>query len=165
MPPELLPHYAALLYREAACLDDRRWSEWLSLYTDDAEFWVPTWDIEGQPTDDPQAALSLIYYNDRRGLEDRIWRIESGVSPATSPTVRTCHLITNVRVVESGAAAIRVASNWQVQIYRPEQQASSAYFGFYEHLLRPVEESLKIARKKIVLLNDVIDGALDISHI
>jgi 3-phenylpropionate/cinnamic acid dioxygenase small subunit len=165
MELELTMRCAEVLYHEAACLDERRWSEWLSLYTDDAEFWLPAWDLDGAPTADPQAQLSLIYYDGRSGLEDRVWRIESGVSPATSPLIRTCHLITNVRIVEVAGANVHVASNWQVRTYRPEQQATSAYFGFYQHTLRSMEGAFRIARKKIVLLNDVIDGVLDIYHI
>lgn len=100
MVSELLPRAADLLYQEAAFLDERRWPEWLALYAEDAEFWVPAWDEEGKPTDDPQAQLSLIYYDSRTGLEDRVWRIESGLSPASRLLVRTCHIITNVRLTE-----------------------------------------------------------------
>lgn len=36
MVPELLTRYADLLYQEGAYLDERRWAEWLALYTEDA---------------------------------------------------------------------------------------------------------------------------------
>jgi 3-phenylpropionate/cinnamic acid dioxygenase small subunit len=165
MAPEFLSRCADLLYREAAYLDERRWSEWLALYTEDAEFWLPTWDEDGRPTDDPQAQLSLIYYSNRAGLEDRVWRIQSGLSPASSPLIRTCHLITNVRITDVVNDQPHVSSHWQVQIYRPEKQQSFAYFGFYEHMLRPEADNLRIARKKIILLNDVVESVLDIYHV
>jgi 3-phenylpropionate/cinnamic acid dioxygenase small subunit len=165
MEDHLPARCAETLYHEAACLDERRWSEWLSLFTDDAEFWLPAWTTDGQSTNDPAAQLSLIYYNNRSGLEDRVWRIESGVSPASSPLVRTCHLITNVRASGSVGAEVRVASNWQVHIFRPERQDTLTYFGFYQHRLRSVEGAWKIAGKKIILLNDLIDGVLDVYHV
>ena len=165
MEPELLTRCANLLYQEAAYLDERRWAEWLALYTEDAEFWLPAWDEDGGPTDDPQTQLSLIYYKNRAGLEDRIWRIQSGLSPASSPQIRTCHLITNVRITDVVNDHPHVSSHWQVQIYRPEKQQASAYFGFYEHVLRPYGENLRIASKKITLLNDVVESALDIYHV
>jgi 3-phenylpropionate/cinnamic acid dioxygenase small subunit len=165
MELELLTHCANLLYQEAAYLDERRWAEWLALYTEDAEFWLPAWDEDGRPTDDPQTQLSLIYYNNRAGLEDRIWRIQSGLSPASSPQIRTCHLITNVRITNVVNDHPHVSSHWQVQIYRPEKQQASSYFGFYEHVLRLQGKSLQIARKKITLLNDVVESALDICHV
>lgn len=165
MASEILTRCADLLYQEAAYLDERRWAEWLALYADDAEFWVPAWDEDGNPTHDPQSQLSLIYYDNRAGLEDRVWRIQSGLSPASSPLLRTCHFITNVRATETGKDLLQVAAHWQVQIYRPEQRHAFSYFGFYEHTLRPQEGLLRIARKKIMLLNDIVESVLDINHV
>jgi len=165
MGPELLTRCADVLYREAAYLDERRWTEWLELYTTDAEFWIPAWDEDGKPTSDPQSQLSLIYYDRRAGLEDRIWRIDSGLSAASSPWVRTCHLISNIRITEVINGQPQVASHWQVNVYRPEKQHSFTYFGFYEHSLRAEDERLRIAKKKIVLLNDVVESVLDVNHV
>jgi 3-phenylpropionate/cinnamic acid dioxygenase small subunit len=165
MTPELLTRCADLLYREAAYLDERRWAEWLALYTEDAEFWLPAWDEDARPTDDPQSQLSLIYYNSRAGLEDRVWRIQSGLSPASSPLIRTCHLLTNVRITNVVNGQPHVSSHWQVHIYRPEKQQAFTYFGFYEHLLRLEGEQLRVAKKKIILLNDVVESVLDIYHV
>jgi 3-phenylpropionate/cinnamic acid dioxygenase small subunit len=165
MAPELLTRCADLLYREAAYLDERRWAEWLALYTEDAEFWLPAWDEDARPTDDPQSQLSLIYYNSRAGLEDRVWRIQSGLSPASSPLIRTCHLLTNVRITNVVNDQPQVSSHWQVHIYRPEKQQAFTYFGFYEHLLRLEGEQLRVAKKKIILLNDVVESVLDIYHV
>jgi 3-phenylpropionate/cinnamic acid dioxygenase small subunit len=165
MDADVITRCADLLSQEAAYLDERRWAEWLALYTEDAEFWLPAWDEDARPTDDPQSQMSLIYYNSRAGLEDRVWRIQSGLSPASSPLIRTCHLITNVRITDAVNEQPQVSSHWQVQIYRPEKQQASTYFGFYEHLLRPEGKTLRIAKKKIILLNDVVESALDIYHV
>ena len=165
MASEVLPECIDLLYREAAYLDERRWAEWLALYTQDTEFWIPAWDETGQPTDDPRSQLSLIYYSNRAGLEDRVWRIESGTTVASVPMPRTCHLVTNIRIIDMLDNQPHVSAHWQVQLYRPEQQLSSAYFGLYEYVLRPEQDGLKIAKKKIILLNDEIETVLDIYHV
>ena len=165
MDSELLAQCADLLYREAAYLDERRWAEWLALYCEDAVFWVPAWDEDGNPTNDPQSQLSLIYYDRRSGLEDRIWRIQSGLSAASTPPVRTCHLLSNIRMVEVNTDEPQLSTHWQVQIYRPEKLHHFSYFGFYEHTLRRVGGHFSIARKKIVLLNDVVETMLDINHV
>ena len=165
MAGDLLPRCAELVYREAAYLDERRWSEWLALFTEDAEFWVPAWDDEYQLTDDPRSQLSLIYYGNRSGLEDRVWRIESGLSPASIPLARTCHLVTNVRITDVVDTQVHLSSHWQVHIYRPEKQQSFTYYGFYEHILRPEGDTLRIAKKKVILLNDVVESVLDIYHV
>ncbi|PKP67926.1 MAG: benzene 1,2-dioxygenase, partial [Alphaproteobacteria bacterium HGW-Alphaproteobacteria-5] len=62
------------LGREALCLDERKWDDWLALYREDAEYWLPAWDDDGELTVDPQREISLIYYPNRAGLEDRIYR-------------------------------------------------------------------------------------------
>lgn len=45
------------------------------------------------------------------------------------------------------------------------QRRASSYFGFYEHLLWRESDGLRIAGKKIILLNDEIETALDINHV
>jgi benzoate/toluate 1,2-dioxygenase subunit beta len=90
---------------------------------------------------------------------------QSGLSPASSPVIRTCHLITNVRITTTVNAHPQVSSHWQVQIYRPEKHHAFTYFGFYEHVLRPEGDHFRIAKKKIILLNDVVESVLDVYHV
>lgn len=165
MDGEQLARCTDLLYREAAYLDERRWSEWLALYAEEAEFWVPAWDDEYQPTNDPRSQLSLIYYSNRASLEDRVWRIESGLSPASIPLPRTCHLITNVRITDVVDTQLHLSSHWQAHIYKPDKQHSFTYYGFYEHVLRTEGDTLRIVKKKVTLLNDVVESVLDIYHV
>lgn len=40
---DLLDQVQRLLFDEAAALDQRRWNDWLALYTSDCEFRVPAW--------------------------------------------------------------------------------------------------------------------------
>ena len=87
---------AAFLYREARLLDDEAWDDWLECYHPDAQFWMPSWDDDGQLVGDPQREISLIYYPTRQGLEDRVFRIKTERSSATMPDTRTSHNIANV---------------------------------------------------------------------
>ena len=89
----------AFLYREARLLDDREWDEWLELYDTNVEYWMPAWDDDDQLTQDPQSQISLIYYPNRNGLEDRIFRIKTERSSASMPETRINHMVTNVEVV------------------------------------------------------------------
>ena len=61
----------SFLYREARLLDDRQWDEWLDLYSESVEYWMPAWDDDDRLTEDPHSQISLIYYPNRNGLEDR----------------------------------------------------------------------------------------------
>lgn len=163
MDLELLHAVTELLYREGAYLDARRWDEWLALYTEDCEYWMPAWDSEHELTRDPRSEMSLIYYDSRIGLEERVVRIRSGLSAASTPLPRTVHMVTNVRLGERQGSEVIVHANWQTHALR--QQESQTFYGHYEYRLRNVKDEWRIARKKIILLNDVITTALDIYHI
>ena len=63
------------LYREARYLDDREFDKWLECYAPDSEFWMPAWDDDDKLTQDPQNEVSLIWYGDKSGLEDRVFVI------------------------------------------------------------------------------------------
>ncbi len=79
----------AFLYAEARALDDRDWDTWLAFYAPDASFWMPAWDDNDGLVEDPQAEISLIYYARRSGLEDRVFRIKTERSSASTPEPRT----------------------------------------------------------------------------
>ena len=74
-----------LLYREGMLLDERRWDEWLDLFAEDCEIWMPMWRTEEELNSDPHMELSHLYCPSRAGLEERIVRIRSRRSPASVP--------------------------------------------------------------------------------
>lgn len=151
-----------LLHREALLLDTQRWDEWLALFTADARFWVPAWKAEHTPTDDPKRELSLIYYADRGGLEDRVWRARSGRSVASVVLPRTHHAITNILLLASVPEhSIDVASYSTTHVYSIKDKAVEVYFARVEHRLVRRDDSWRIAAKKIVLLNDYLPAKLD----
>jgi benzoate/toluate 1,2-dioxygenase beta subunit len=149
------------LYMEAALLDEQRWKEWLDLYTPDCRFWVPAWKQDHELVDDPNAGLSFIYYESRGGLEDRVWRAQSGMSVASTPLPRTCHQVTNIRCEKDHAGRLLVRSAWSCHVFDLRARVQQTFFGRYEHVLAVDGDKLSIAEKKIVLLNDLITGFID----
>lgn len=158
-PEQALTAGSALLYRQGRLLDERRWQEWLDLFTEDCEYWVPAWLSEQRQTEDPDTQVSLIYYDLRSRLADRVWRVQSGTSVASDPMPRTCHAITNIQVDEAGDDAIRLFAAFRVDYHWRAQ--SQAYFGHYQHTLRREGADWRIARQKISVLNDYIPTLLD----
>jgi benzoate/toluate 1,2-dioxygenase beta subunit len=152
------------LYREARLLDDRRFEDWLSCYREDAEYWMPAWDDNGELTTDPQREISLIYYPNRGGLEDRVFRIRTERSSATSlPEPRTGHNITDVEVLERRAGEVDVRFNWLTFYFR--YNTTDTYFGTTFVTLDVSGDVPLITRKKIVLKNDYIHHIVDIYHV
>ncbi|MGD7002024.1 benzoate 1,2-dioxygenase small subunit [Corynebacterium halotolerans] len=152
------------LYYEARLLDDRRFEEWLECYREDVEYWMPAWDDSDKLTEDPQKEISLIYYPNRGGLEDRVFRIRTERSSATSlPEPRTGHNITNLEILEQRDGEVDVTYNWITYYYR--YKTTDHYFGTTTLTIDVSGDAPKIAKKKIVLKNDFIHHVVDIYHL
>jgi 3-phenylpropionate/cinnamic acid dioxygenase small subunit len=149
-----------LLAREATLMDERRWDEWLQLFSVDAEYWVPSWDSDSELTDDPASQLSLIYYPGRFGLEDRVYRLRSGNSAASLPLPRTCHMVSCVLPEFHDDGSCTVTANWNCNVYRSRQTAT--FYGSYRYLLEAEGDSWLIRKKRIVLMNDAVPTPIDI---
>lgn len=151
-----------LICREALYLDERRWEDWLALFDEDAVFWVPAWKDESEPTGDPDTEISLIYTASRRRLEERVERVVSGKSVASFVLPRTAHAISNV-TVEPGAenGAMTVKSICTTNLFDPKRRLQHQSFARYEHQLVESGGTWRIARKRVLLLNDSLPTMLD----
>ncbi|MBX9662436.1 aromatic-ring-hydroxylating dioxygenase subunit beta [Novosphingobium sp.] len=154
-----------LLFREALLIDTQRFAEWLGLFTPDVEFWMPAWRDESSTTEDPDRELSLIYYKGRRNLEDRVMRLTSGLSTASSPLPRVVHQVTNVMVLEATEDGATVSAAFTCHRHDVRMNRSDCFFGRYEYQLVRQDSAWLIAHKKITLLNDTIPTVVDINSI
>lgn len=153
----------AFLYKETRHLDDKQWDEWLKLYDENCEFWMPSWTDEDQLTTNPHTEISLIYYPNKCGLEDRIFRIKTERSSASMPEPRTSHNINNVEVLEETESEIKIRFNWHTLSFR--YKSTEHYFGTSFYTLKKEEDSFLISNKKIIIKNDYIRQVLDVYHI
>lgn len=153
----------AFLYREARLLDDRDWDEWLTCYAQDVSYWMPAWDDDDQITEDPHSQISLIYYPNRDGLEDRVFRIKTERSGASTPEPRTSHNVTNVEVLDVRGEEVDIRYNFNTLNHR--YKVTDSFFGTMFVTLRRSGDQLLISAKKIVLKNDYIRQVIDVYHI
>jgi benzoate/toluate 1,2-dioxygenase subunit beta len=152
------------LYREARALDDRDWDTWLACYAPDVEFWMPAWDDDGELTRDPQREVSLIYYPNKEGLQDRVFRIRTDRSSATSlPIPRTSHNISNIEIIEQGGGECRLRFNWISFNFR--YNITDTYWGTSFYTLDISGEKPLVKKKTVILKNDYIHHVVDIYHI
>src|SRR5215472_14663450 len=93
-----LRHCEQFLLHEARLLDDGKFDDWLTLFTADAWYWVPS--EPGQT--DRFETVSLIS-DDRRLLETRIRRLASPRMYSQEPRSRTSRIVSNVTIEESAA--------------------------------------------------------------
>jgi 3-phenylpropionate/cinnamic acid dioxygenase small subunit len=108
--------FRILVEREARLLDQLRFDEWLALYTPECVYWVPTTPEAG----DPRREVS-ISFDDRRRMEDRIYRLRTGYAWSQAPKSRTVRMISNVEVFATGSDSVRmVRSNFLISEFRPD---------------------------------------------
>jgi len=138
------------LYDEASLLDERRYEDWLALFTDDAHYWLPT-----ESDADPTREASLIF-DDRPALGTRAMRLLHPAAYSQTPPSKTSHQVTNVRVEPGSDGELKVHSTFSLFEARLGTQRS--FGGTCEHVLRPLEGGWRIAFKKVVLVNS--DGFL-----
>lgn len=150
------------LGQEAKLLDDKDWDAWLALYSPDVDYWVPAWDSDGTLVTDPTKHVSLIYYKNRGGLEDRVFRIRTGRSASSTPLARTSHQCQLIDLSEPGDVVL-ARTNWVVHSVTDHQVRT--YFGTAHYTLKPHNDSWLIHAKKTIVLNDRIDQVLDVFHI
>ncbi len=151
------------LYREARFLDDKDWDNWLELYAADASFWMPSWDDNDELTEDPQREISLIWYGNRMGLEDRIFRIKTERSSASVPDTRTSHNISNIELLEQADGLCKVRFNWHTLSFR--YKTVDSYFGCSFYTLDVRGDSPLIKAKKVILKNDYVRQVIDVYHL
>ena len=85
--------FRRLVEREARLLDQLRYDDWLAMYAAECVYWVPSTPHAG----DPRREIAVMF-DDRRRLEDRIYRLRTGFAWSQAPQSRTVRLISNVEV-------------------------------------------------------------------
>jgi benzoate/toluate 1,2-dioxygenase beta subunit len=151
------------LYREARYLDDKQWDDWLEMYAVDASFWMPSWDDNDELTEDPQREISLIWYGNRTGLEDRIFRIKTERSSASIPDTRTSHNLSNIELLEQADGLCKVRFNWHTLSFR--YKTVDSYFGSSFYTLDVRGDNPLIKAKKVILKNDYVRQVIDVYHL
>ena len=158
-PPRDLWHELMQFYiHEAWLLDERKFRDWLDLFTDDVLYFMPRrrnvrrQDLAQELTEVGDLA---ILEEDKTYLTMRVERLETGLAWAEDPPSRTRHLVGNL-VVES-------LPNGEVQaktafiLYRSHLETEENIFaGSREDVLRPIDGAWKIAKRVIVLDANVI---------
>jgi 3-phenylpropionate/cinnamic acid dioxygenase small subunit len=105
-----------LLEREARLLDQLAFDEWLNLYAPECVHWVPATPGGGDPR--REVAIS---FDDRRRMEDRIFRLRTGYAWSQAPKSRTVRMISNVELFLTARRAVRmVRSNFLISEFRPD---------------------------------------------
>ena len=152
------------LYREADVLDERRYEDWLALIAEDVRYWMPmrrnvkVGEAEREFT---RAAQDINWFDEgKETLTRRVKQILTGMHWAEEPVSRISHMVSNVRLLEvnpSIAEPAEVATRCRFLIYRNRVETETDFLvGKREDLLRRAEGGWQIARRKIILDQNVL---------
>ena len=139
--------------REANLLDDRRFEEWVQLFTDDTHYFMPIRrtrtrrEIDKEFTNPGEMAF---FDDDKMMLQTRVAKLLSGTAWAEDPPSRTRHIITNVFVDQDRGDELDVRSNFI--LYRTRLKSEElTWIGSRRDVLRRTEDSFMIAKRNIYL--------------
>jgi len=139
--------FRMLLEREARLLDHLRYDDWLALYTAECIYWVPSTPGAG----DPRREISVMF-DDRRRLEDRIYRFRTGYAWSQAPASRTVRLITNVEVFATARDDARMLrSNFLISEFWGD--ATRVLTGWAGHRVVRDGQAWKIQAKQVNLID------------
>jgi 3-phenylpropionate/cinnamic acid dioxygenase small subunit len=146
-PPALQREVEALLFRQAALLDAKRWQEWTELFADEGVYWMP---VTPEQTD--WLAEPSIFAEDRLLMEVRMGRLQHPNAWSQAPAWGTNHLVGNVVIESIDGATVRVYSRFQMMELR--RDTVRHFGGSYRHtLVRAADGRLRIVLQRVDMMN------------
>ena len=151
--------------REAWLLDERKFSEWLDIFTDDTLYFMPRRrnvlrrELHREVT--PLGDLAILE-EDKRYLAMRVARLDTGMAWAEDPPSRTRHLVGNLEatVMDNGEVSARTAFLVYHSHLETDHQLLS---GSREDVLRKIGGAWKVAKRTILLdANVLLDKNLSV---
>jgi benzoate/toluate 1,2-dioxygenase beta subunit len=136
------------LYREARFQDEHDYAAWEALWTDDAIYWVPA----GHDDPDPGRRMSIISDN-RARIATRVRQLQSGTRHAQRPPSALRRLIANVELLEDAAAGDDTAVGANFVVVESRARGTQVWAGRSEYRLRRTDGGIRMAYKKVMLVD------------
>ena len=140
------------LVEESAALDERRYTDWLGMLTDDFVYEVPV-PVSREDPGLPQHAEGLYLAHESKSfLTMRFARVESDYAWAERPAAFLRHFVSNLRVLDAGADSGRwtVASNVLVARSRLPEATSLSSAGRHDVILE-TPDGLRLQHRIVYL--------------
>ena len=145
--PSERDRFRMLIEKEARLLDQLRFDEWLAMYAPECIYWVPATPQGG----DPRREVAILF-DDRRRMEDRIYRLRTGYAWSQAPKSRTVRMISNVEVFATAESTVRmVRSNFLISEFRVD--GTRFLSGWCGHRFVREQENWLIAVRQVNLID------------
>jgi len=151
---ELWHEIQQFLFFEARLLDERRFKEWVELFTDDLFYWAPI--LTNRVGRDAKLEIEKFdgaaHFEDGKvSLTNRVKRFDTGMAWAEIPPSRTRHLVTNVEVERIEGKDELLARSAFLAYRSHLEHDQELYAGARRDTLRRENGGWRIARREIYL--------------
>jgi 3-phenylpropionate/cinnamic acid dioxygenase small subunit len=143
----LLDKVAQFIYREARLQDDHEYDAWEALWTDDGTYWIPA---NGEGID-PDNEMSIVYDN-RSRIALRVKQFHTGKRFSQTPRSRLRRIVSNIEILGSDDSGILVTAN--AMVFESNKRGDTIWASRNEYKLRREGEGLRMAAKKVILVNN-----------
>jgi benzoate/toluate 1,2-dioxygenase subunit beta len=145
---DLLREVEQFLFREARLADEGDYDGWESLWTDDGVYWIPA---NGDDID-PATQMSVIFDN-RSRIALRVRQLKHDKRHAQNPRSRLRRLLANIELLDhNDGDDVGVGANFIV--YESRERGTTIWGGRNEYRLRRVDGQWRMARKKVMLVDN-----------
>ena len=134
------------IYEEVRLIDERKFDDWLALFSDDCIYWMP---LEHGQTEE-HLATSLMY-EDKLLLTVRVERLHGERTFSQRPKSRCHHLLQCPEVLSIKDDTIKTKTSFHYTETRLDEQFFLV--GWVEHVLRKTDTGFQIVRKQVNLIN------------
>ncbi|CAN5858268.1 3-phenylpropionate/cinnamic acid dioxygenase subunit beta [soil metagenome] len=143
---------------EAALLDQRRFPEWVALFSDDVHYFMPIrrTRLSRQIDQEFTRPGEMAFFDETKELlQGRVAKVMCGTAWAEDPPSRTRHIITNVQVVAEHADGLDVHTNFLLYRTRLKSEETT-WIGSRRDSLRRHERSFLISKREVLLEQTVL---------
>ena len=150
---DLLRQIEQFLFLEARLADEGDYDGWEALWTDDGVYWIPA---NGDDID-PATQMSILFDN-RSRIALRVRQLKSDKRHAQNPRSRLRRLLGNIELLDGdadpGAVDGDVVVGANFFIYESRERGTTIWGGRSEYRLRRVDGGWRMARKKVMLVDN-----------
>ena len=140
-------HATQLLAREARLLDAHDYERWLQMFAPECIYWVAGTPQRGDPRREIQ-----VMFDDRRRIEDRIFRLRTGYAWSQAPRSRTVRMVSNVEVFATENTSTRMTrSNFLISEFWGDE--TRILTGWAAHRIAQVGVHWQIEAKQVNLID------------
>ncbi len=150
---DLLRQVEQFLFLEARLADEGDYDGWEALWTEDGVYWIPA---NGDDID-PATQMSILFDN-RSRIALRVRQLKSDKRHAQNPKSRLRRLLANIELLDVGAGEADgdgdIVAGANFLIYESRPRGTTTWGGRTEYRLRRLDGGWRMARKKVMLVDN-----------